>query len=68
MGINFVLFCTLVDCIIFLIVIFALPKGPIGTRKKGNEEIKKYLKLHDFKKVSLTNEQITKLTGELKTE
>lgn len=35
---------------------------------KGNAEIQKYLKLHEDKKVSLTNEQITKLTGELKTE
>jgi hypothetical protein len=35
---------------------------------KGNTEIKKYLKLHEDKKVSLTNEQIIKLTGELKTE
>ena len=35
---------------------------------KGKEEIKKYIKLHEDKKVSLTNEQITKLTGELKTE
>ena len=35
---------------------------------KGNEEIKKYLKLHEDKKVYLTTEQITKLTGELKTE
>ena len=35
---------------------------------KGNEEIKKYLKLHEDKKVSLSTEQIEKLTGELKTE
>ena len=35
---------------------------------KGNVEIKKYLKLHEDKKVYLTTEQITKLTGELKTE
>jgi hypothetical protein len=35
---------------------------------KGNSEIQKYLKLHENKKVFLTNEQITKLTGELKTE
>lgn len=35
---------------------------------KGKEEIKKYLKLHEDKKVSLTTEQITKLTGKLKTE
>lgn len=35
---------------------------------KGKEEIKKYLKLHEDKKVSLSTEQIEKLTGELKTE
>ena len=35
---------------------------------KGNEEIKKYIKLHEDKKVSLSTEQIEKLTGELKTE
>ena len=35
---------------------------------KGKEEINKYLKLHEDKKVSLSTEQITKLTGELKTE
>ena len=35
---------------------------------KGNEEIKKYLKLHEDKKVSLSTEQIEKLTGELKNE
>ena len=35
---------------------------------KGKEEIKKYIKLHEDKKVSLSTEQIEKLTGELKTE
>ena len=35
---------------------------------KGTNEIQKYLKLHEDKKVSLSTEQITKLTGELKTE
>jgi len=35
---------------------------------KGEEEIKRYLKLHEDKKVSLSTEQIEKLTGELKTE
>ena len=35
---------------------------------KGKEEIKKYLKLNEDKKVSLSTEQIEKLTGELKTE
>jgi len=35
---------------------------------KGITEIKKYLKLHEDKKVSLSTEQIEKLTGELKTE
>lgn len=35
---------------------------------KGKEEIKKYLKLHEDKKVSLSTEQIEKLTGKLKTE
>ena len=34
----------------------------------GVEEIRKYLKLNDDKKISLTSEQIQKLTGELKTE
>ena len=35
---------------------------------KGKEQIEKYLKLHEDKKVSLSTEQIKKLTGELKTE
>lgn len=35
---------------------------------KGTNEIQKYLKLHEDKKVSLSTEQIEKLTGELKTE
>ena len=35
---------------------------------KGKEEIKKYIKLHEDKKVSLSTKQIEKLTGELKTE
>ena len=35
---------------------------------KGTNEIQKYLKLHEDKKVSLSIEQIEKLTGELKTE
>lgn len=35
---------------------------------KGKEEIKKYIKLHEDKKLSLSTEQIEKLTGELKTE
>ena len=35
---------------------------------KGKEEMKKYLKLHEDQKVSLSTEQIEKLTGELKTE
>ena len=35
---------------------------------KGKEEVEKYIKLHEDKKVSLSTEQIEKLTGELKTE
>ena len=35
---------------------------------KGKDECEKYLKLHEDKKVSLSTEQIEKLTGELKTE
>ena len=35
---------------------------------KGKDECEKYLKLHEDKKVSLSTEQIEKLTKELKTE
>ena len=35
---------------------------------KGKDEVEKYIKLHEDKKVSLSTEQIEKLTGELKTE
>ena len=41
---------------------------PFIFSEKIKEEIKKYLKLHEDKKVSLSTEQIEKLTGELKTE
>lgn len=79
LGFNADIFMGLFDDVKYLAEVtkeFAEASAPIKLSDKaiddlivkGKIEIQKYLKLHEDKKVSLSNEQIEKLTGELKTE
>ena len=78
LGFNADIFMGLFDDVKYLAEVtkeFAEAPAPIKLSNKaiedliakGKEQIEKYLKLHEDKKVSLSTEQIKKLTGELKT-
>ena len=79
LGFNADIFMGLFDDVKYLAEVtkeFAEKPAPIKLSEKaisqildkGKDECEKYLKLHEDKKVSLSTEQIEKLTGELKTE
>ena len=79
LGFNADIFMGLFDDVKYLAEVtkeFAEKPAPIKLSEKaisqildkGKDECEKYLKLHQDQKVSLSTEQIEKLTGELKTE
>ena len=79
LGFNADIFMGLFDDVKYLAEVtkeFAEKPAPIKLSEKaisqildkGKDECEKYLKLHQDQKVELSTEQITKLTGELKTE